>query len=206
MKAPRILLSAVLSLGPVTALFGGDVPTPQNFDRYKGMLDKPLFAVATAQAPPAATPNFAKDLYLANAAHLKDGDMITISSATDRNMKEYVSTNEPNDHGFKIISIEWSDQPGATKATIQKDGQVATLSFNQALMSQAPPPTGPNPPSNGAVVPGSVPPPPGYAQPRPAALPNMPTPPPRVRSVIQRTPSSAGANSPNGNNPSEVKE
>lgn len=204
MKFSPSSLSVFFSLAAVAAVCGGDVPTRMNFDRYKGMLDKPPFAVATAQAAPAVAPNFAKDLYLANAARLEGGDMVTLMSAIDRNMKEYVSTNEPNEHGYKLISMEWSDQPGATKATVQKDGQVATISFNQALMSQAPAPSGPNP--SGVVVPPPMP--TGYNQPKPAAVPNMPVPPPpRVRSVIPRMPAAAPLNNPNGNaTPNEIKE
>ena len=208
MKSCHSLLAVSLLVGAALSTDGADIPTRANFDRYKAMLDKPLFAVATAQVVAAAPPNFAKDLYVANASHFPDGDMVTIMSATDRNMKEYVSTNEPNERGYKIVSIEWSELPGGTKVTVQKDGQVATLSFNQALMSQAPvnPPNPAQP--GGVVVPNTVPPPPpvGYAQPKPAAIPNMPSPPaPRVRSVIPR-PGGATPNVPNGNNPGEIKE
>jgi hypothetical protein len=38
--------------------------------------------------------------------------------------------------GVSISNIEWSDKVGATKATVTKDGQFSTLTFNQALLSQ----------------------------------------------------------------------
>ena len=47
------------------------------------MMNKSPFAVATASVI-VEKPNFAKDLYLANAAKLPDGDMITVQSAVDR--------------------------------------------------------------------------------------------------------------------------
>src|SRR5206468_2946424 len=41
---------------------------------------------------------------------------------------------------YSIASIEWSEKVGETKVTISKDGKFATLTFNQALLSQAAPP------------------------------------------------------------------
>jgi hypothetical protein len=112
------------------------LPPNYNFDRYSKMVDKSPFAVATAVAAPAATPDFAKDLYIANAARSQDGDMVTIASTADHNFKRYLTTREPVD-GYSIASIEWSDKVGGTKVTISKDGNFATLTFNQALLSQS---------------------------------------------------------------------
>lgn len=168
-----------------------DLPAKLNFDRYKGMLDHSPFAVATAAVAPAATPNFAKDLYVANAAKSADGDMITIASMTDKDFKKYLTTKTPAD-GYAISSIEWSDKVGETKVTISKDGQYATLTFNQAELSKP----APNRP------PGVVPAPAPFQQPpagfRPA---NMITPTPHVRGVIQRNP--VGQQQPTPNNSTE---
>ena len=65
----------------------------------------------------------------------RKGDFVTIASSTDKNFKKYLTTNMPVD-GYSISSIEWSDKVGATKVTIAKDGQTATLSFNEALLRQ----------------------------------------------------------------------
>jgi hypothetical protein len=176
------------------ALAIDDIPKRVPFDRYSGMLNKSPFAVATAVAAPAATPNFAKDLYVANAARLPDGDMVTIQSATDRNLKEYLTTRAPNDHGYAISNIEWSDKPAQTKVTVSKDGQFATIGFNQALMAQAPPQSGaqPGPQPSVMAAPGPLPvPPPTYIPPKPPMAPNIPTPPPRTRGIIQRNPNAA---------------
>jgi hypothetical protein len=113
-------------------------------------------------AAPAATPDFAKDLYIANAARSPDGDMVTLASTSDHNFKKYLSTREPVD-GYSIANIEWSDKVGATKVTISKDGNFATLTFNQALLSQS----GPNP---GLAARAFAPPMP--AVPNPATVPN----------------------------------
>jgi hypothetical protein len=102
------------------------------------MLDHSPFAVATALALPEAMPDFAKDLYVANAARSSEGDMATIMSSSDQKFKKYLTTKEPVD-GYSISSIEWSQKAGETKVTISKGGKFATLTFNQALMSQSAP-------------------------------------------------------------------
>src|SRR5207253_10148567 len=104
--------------------------------------------------------------------------------------------------GYAIANIEWSDRVGATKVTISKDGQFATVTFNQALLSVTP---------GGGATGGPAP---GFAQPQPQpqpvapyvqqmqqatpaipvtkpAVPGLPTPPPRVRGVIPRNPNAA---------------
>lgn len=113
------------------------LPPRFNFDRYAKMADQSPFALATAgaAAEPAATPDFAKDLYIANAARSADGDLVTLASTSDHNFKKYLTTREPVD-GYAIANIEWSDKVGATKVTISKDGNFATITFNQALLSQ----------------------------------------------------------------------
>jgi hypothetical protein len=163
-----------------------DVPRRPEFDRYAAMMKKSPFAVATAVVN-VEKPNFAKDLYVANAAKLSDGDMITVQSAVDRNLKEYLNTNGPNEHGFSIISIDWSERPAETKATISKDGQVATIGFNQALMSQAPQPMPPPSAPGQPLVPT-----PAYVPPRPNMTGTVPTPVPRTRTPIQRNPGQSG--------------
>jgi len=111
------------------------LPPQFNFDRYSKMVDHSPFAIATAVAPPSATPDFAKDLYVANAARSPEGDLVTLASSSDHNFKKYLTTRQPMD-GYSIANIEWSDRVGATKVTISKDGNFATVTFNQALLSQ----------------------------------------------------------------------
>lgn len=176
-----------------------DVLPPQyNFDRYSKMVDQSPFAVATAVAAPAATPDFAKDLYIANAARSQDGDMVTLASTSDHNFKKYLTTKEPVD-GYSIANIEWSDKVGGTKVTISKDGNFAALTFNQALLSQTSANTGAM--ARGLAAPMAP-------VPNPAGLPNMHSPrlppnappelqqlipsresmQPHARSMIQRSP------------------
>src|SRR5881296_4184677 len=132
----------ILSLLGAVYIQAEEVLPPQfNFDRYSKMVEHSPFAVATAVAPPAATPDFAKDLYIANAARSPEGDLVTLASSSDHNFKKYLTTREPVD-GYSIANIEWSDKVGATKVTISKDENFATLTFNQALLSQTAPNAG----------------------------------------------------------------
>ena len=219
---PTLLLLAFelpIQLAGAAAANPDDLPKPFTFARYQGMSDKSPFAVATQVAAPVEAPNFAKDLFVANAARSKEGDMVTIASATDKNFKKYLISGQPMD-GYSIVNIEWSDKVGATKVTIAKDGQSATLGFNEALLRQpgaAPAPApGANPggappsaqqvfqppltaadkekaaaagaqpiPPNTMAVPGAPP-----NQTKAMPVPMVPTPQPRVRGVIPRSPGS----------------
>jgi hypothetical protein len=196
----KTILFIVIGVMPVLALADDTLPKRPDFNRYQAMLNRSPFAIATV-AVPTATPDFAKDLYVANAAHSADGDLVTIASATDKNFKEYLSTKGP-EHGFAISDIQWSDKVGETKVTITKDGKYATLTFNQALLSQL----GQNPNQLQANALQPQPPlfPPGMSVPpqpyqKPVPIPSLPptyqqgrqTPQPgqiHQRGVIQRNP------------------
>jgi predicted TIM-barrel fold metal-dependent hydrolase len=171
MRRTQILISIFALLCPVSTQRADDIPKRFNFDRYSAMLNRSPFAVATAVALPVAAADFAKELYVANAARSAEGDMVTIASTTDTNFKEYLTTKGPVD-GYSIASIEWSDRVGATKVTISKDGKFATIGFNEALLAEQPVPN----------VPPAIPP----LRVKPAPFPTLPTPPPHKRGVIQR--------------------
>ena len=104
--------------------------------------------------------------------------------------------------GYSISSIEWSDKVGQTQGTISKDGNFATLTFNQALLSQVSP--------GGGVGARQLPAPamPAMPVPNPGGVPNVHAPKlpanvppelqqlipsrdamqPRTRGMIQRSP------------------
>ena len=200
MKYSITFAAVVLLLGAIRSQAEEVLPPHFNFERYTKMVDHSPFAVATSVAAPAATPDFAKDLYIANAARSPDGDMVTLASTSDHNFKKYLTTREPVD-GYGIANIEWSDKVGATKVTISKDGNFATITFNQALLSQgaqnaggparafAPPPLqAPNPVNPISKLPPGAPPelqqliPTGKDVPRPHS-----------RGMIQRNPRTSQA-------------
>jgi hypothetical protein len=176
-------MSIFAVMAAVSAWAADDLPQRLNFDRYKGMLDHSPFAVASAVVAPAATPNFAKDLYVANAAKSPDCDMATIASTADKEFKKYLKTCDGPVDGYAIANIQWSDKVGETKVTISKDGQFATLTFNQAILTQQVP----NRPAPGVVPPAPPPQPPqpGFQKPgqNPGAVAT-----PHVRGTIQRNP------------------
>jgi hypothetical protein len=202
MKYSITFAAVVLLLGAIRSQAEEVLPPHFNFERYTKMVDHSPFAVATSVAAPAATPDFAKDLYIANAARSPDGDMVTLASTSDHNFKKYLTTREPVD-GYGIANIEWSDKVGATKVTISKDGNFATITFNQALLSQgaqnaggparafAPPPLAPNPvnpnPSLSKLPPGA---PPELQQLIPTG---KDVPRPHSRGMIQRNPRTSNA-------------
>jgi len=170
MKYSPALVFILSLLGAVYIQAEEVLPLQFNFDRYSKMVEHSPFAVATAVAPPAATPDFAKDLYVANAARSPEGDMVTLASTSDHNFKKYLTTRDPVD-GYSIANIEWSDKVGATKVTISKDGNFATLTFNQALLSQSAPNAGVASRSFAPPMPGPASVPNPVSQKLPAALP-----------------------------------
>ncbi len=197
MKYLFMLMSIFAVPGAITGRADDVLPPRFNFNRYSAMVDHSPFAIATAVALPSATADFAKDLYVANAARSPEGDMVTIASSSDQNFKKYLSTKQPVD-GYGIANIEWSDRVGATKVTISKDGKFASITFNETLLSQpapnAPPvpaPLVPAPPT--AAVP-AVP-----FVPSPLVAPSVPrkAPRPHVRGTIQRNPRAVPVPTPN---------
>jgi hypothetical protein len=211
MKYSVTLTLILVVLGAIDSQAEEVLPPQFNFHRYSKMVDQSPFAVATVVAAPAATPDFAKDLYIANAARSAEGDMVTLASTSDHDFKKYLTTKEPVD-GYSIANIEWSDKVGATKVTIGKDGNFATITFNQALLSQSAPNAAPAsralpPPMPSLLVPNAG----GVPNPALSKLPpNVPAElqqlipknagRPHSRGLIQRNPrgSSGGPSLPSG--------
>ncbi len=131
-----VLMSILFFAGVMSAPAEEVIPQRLEFKRYEPMLKRSPFAVATAPMPAAAAPSWSKDLYVANAAHTPSVDMVTVMSLSDKGMKEYLTTEGPNQTGYAIANIEWSDTPGETKVTISKSGQFATIGFNEALLQE----------------------------------------------------------------------
>jgi hypothetical protein len=195
MKYSLTLMFAAALLGVICAQAEDALPPRFTYDRYSKMVDNSPFAIATAVAAPAATPDFAKDLYVANAARSPDGDLVTIASTSDHNFKKYLTTKGSVD-GYSIADIEWSERVGATKVTISKDGNFATITFNQALLQQSAPntalaartlaPPAPNLPSPNVPLPANVPPEMQKVVPPSREVRN-----PHSRGLIQRNPRGA---------------
>ena len=183
-----VLCSPDRSLGQVGSKMAAPraddaIPKRLDFNRYAVMVDRSPFAVATAPTQVAGPPAWSKDLFIANAAHTPEVDLVTIASVSDKNLKEYLTTQAPNDHGYGIAAIEWADTPGGTKVTISKDGQFATIGFNEAVMTQGPQPIQPQPFTPNMPAAG--------VKPQPPPQPALPA--PHVRGLIQRSRQPAAA-------------
>jgi len=112
--------------------------------------------------------------------------------------------------GYGIASIEWSDKVGQTKVTISKDGNFATLTFNQALLSQTSPgggaaarpmPAPAMPIPNPAGVPNAHAPklPPNVPPELQQLIPSRESMQPRTRGMIPRSPRTTRGSAPGGN-------
>src|SRR5436189_6448770 len=121
MKYSPTLILILALLGAIHAQAEEVLPPRFNFDRYSKMVEHSPFAVATEVAAPAATPDFAKDLFIANAARSPEGDMVTLAPTSDHNFKKYLTTREPV-VCYSIANIDWTDKVGASKVTISKYG------------------------------------------------------------------------------------
>jgi hypothetical protein len=180
MKRDIFLMSVLAVIGVVPAHADDVLPKHLDFGRYEAILKQSPFAVASAPLPAASAPSWSKDLFVANAAHTHEIDLVTVMSLSDKNMKEYLSTEGPNKNGYGIANIEWCDTLGETKVTISKSGQFATLGFNEALLEQQTNPTALVPMPAPMVNAG-----PGFKQvPRPIQA--YPT--PHIRGIIPRNP------------------
>ena len=123
----RNIFPLLLLFGLTTMARGDDaLPKTAPFSHYAPMVKRSPFAVATATAPLGGKPDFAKDLYVANAAHSTDGDFVTIASTTDKNLKEYLNTREVVD-GYSISNI--SRRQPASVALYRASGSRNTSSI-----------------------------------------------------------------------------
>src|SRR5436190_20892083 len=129
------MISILIFAGTMVNWAEDALPKRADFGRYEAMVKNSPFAVATAPAPAALAPSWSKDLYVANAAHTSEVDLVTLMSVSDKNLKEYLTTEKPNEHRYGIANIEWSENPGATKVTSSKDGQFDTIGFNEAVVA-----------------------------------------------------------------------
>src|SRR5207249_10633549 len=92
MKYSPALVFILSLLGAVYVQAEEVLPPQFNFDRYSKMVEHSPFAIATAVAQPAATPDFGKDLYIANAASSPEGDLVKLASTSIHNTKQYLPT------------------------------------------------------------------------------------------------------------------
>ncbi len=135
LAAVALMGLAAWAAGPAAAPSAGPLPTPFAEARYGKMSAKSPFGVATAVSSPtaAATPGFAADLYVDGVAHVGAVDYVAIKSRDpDKHDSLFLQVGDVSPDGLKVEGVEWSDQMGRSKVDVSKNGEKATLQFDQA--------------------------------------------------------------------------
>ena len=120
------------------------LPTPFPEVRYQQMSAKSPFAVATAAAADAnaaPTPGFAAQLYIDGVAHVGDRDFVAIKTRNPEDGKPavvVVESGTTTEDGIKVERVEWSPEMGKTTVDVSKDGEKATLAFDEQTVKSAP--------------------------------------------------------------------
>jgi len=140
------VLCGILSITALAALTASGaspsqqpLPTPFPEARYRDMSARSPFAVATAQAPAAAapTPGFASQLYVDGVAQLGDTDYVAIKSRDpDKPAPLFLAVGESSPDGLKVERVNWSDEMGKSTVDVSKNGERATLIFDEAQIAK----------------------------------------------------------------------
>lgn len=155
---------AILGTLLVTASAADDSIAPQRLPstRYAKLRTELPFSVATAaEKPEEPTVSWAQNLYLGSVARSSlggtDQDWVIVKDRTQPGVLIVLDGYEPNNDGYQLVKLEYSDDPKKTRASIKKGGEFATLEPDQAAYtSSAPvPPPAAAPRSPGVAVPGS---------------------------------------------------
>jgi hypothetical protein len=138
-RAPALALLSTLAAIAAMAESAQPLPTPFPEARYQMMSARSPFAVATAAAPvPAATPGFAAQLYVDGVAHAGNVDYVAIKSRDPDNHKVlFVEVGKTTDDGLRVERVRWSNQMGKSTVDVSKDGEKATLLFDQDQIAAA---------------------------------------------------------------------
>jgi hypothetical protein len=157
----RILafVSGFLGLG---AWAGTLVPLPTPFPeaRYREMKSRSPFAVATATAveAPAATPGFAAQLYVDGLAEAGGVDYVAIKSRDSAKPETlFVEVGRSTQDGIKVEKVQWSDEAGKSTVLVSKEGEKATLEFDEQTVKTSAIAAGPGEPPVPGPGPGFPP-------------------------------------------------
>jgi hypothetical protein len=119
------------------------LPAAMPLDRYKALIERSPFAVAseTAPAPVVDVAGFSKDLVLTGAVRLGTDYYITLASRVDPTLHMGIKSGEPY-NGISVASVAWSDAIGKTKVTLKSGNEFGVVSFDEAVINtpSAPPP------------------------------------------------------------------
>jgi hypothetical protein len=115
------------------------LPTPFPEVRYQQMSAKSPFAVATASsaATAAPTPGFAAQLYVDGVAHVGKTDFVAIKSRDpDQPAVIFLEVGKSAPDGMKAERVQWSDEMGKSTVDVSKNGEKATLIFDEAQLAK----------------------------------------------------------------------
>ncbi|MGA3170392.1 MAG: hypothetical protein ABSE62_05210 [Chthoniobacteraceae bacterium] len=113
------------------------LPTPFPAARYQRMSIRSPFAVATAAAPVGApAPGFASQLYVDGVAVIGEKDYVAIKSRDTDKPAIFLEVGESTQDGMKVESIRWSDQTGRSTVDVSKNGEKATLEFDETTIQK----------------------------------------------------------------------
>jgi hypothetical protein len=115
------------------------LPTPFPEARYQRMSSKSPFAVAsaTANANAAPTPGFAAQLYVDGLAHVGKKDFVAIKSRDpDQQSVIFLAVGDSTSDGMKVERVQWSEQMGKSTVDVSKNGEKATLIFDEQQMAK----------------------------------------------------------------------
>ncbi len=138
--SPMKVPSLFLLLMPLSALAN---PTPEAVPlaRYEPLIARSPFSPASAATPAAAAPSFARNYYLTGMATVGEKAFVTIAS---RDTKSVFSLMEGETRdGVTFARAEWVPGVGRSRAVLIRDGQTATVTFDEAAMKAAPAATPP---------------------------------------------------------------
>lgn len=155
-----------------------DLPVPFPAARYSGLLEKSLFALATAPVEiPAPVDNFATNWFLSSfsKSRSKDGAEVYTVFVKSRDLStRLMLVGEKPDDGVTLVAVEEAPNRAETVAVIKKGTEIGRVKFDQAAFAAAPPPPMPAQPRPGAlgaaVRPGT--PPTGAAPAPPGKIPS----------------------------------
>lgn len=151
MKSPLILVTAALAARALADSVEPVIPEAFPAERYEALIARSPFALATPVAPPPVEPDksFADGWFIGSVARFEGKDFVTVK-ARDLSTTFTLFGEEPT-NGVVLKKVDWSSAIGRSTATIEKDGQIAKLEFNQAELQSA---AAPVPMPGGAPRPG----------------------------------------------------
>lgn len=115
------------------------LPKSWGAERYKALIDKSPFALATPLPPTGTkevvepTASFAQDYFVVGLTKLGDKDFVTLSQVSDRNTHFSLSTGESHD-GIELASVKWVDGVAKSKVTLKKGSEFGEIGFDEAAL------------------------------------------------------------------------